>query len=65
MNKDELLKTNQQINNYLEDNKVRALFAELTKEVLLKRPVDPISYLIEYISKRNKRQIVCLQGYDD
>lgn len=49
----------------MEKHKLRHLFAELTKEVLLKRPDDPISYLINYIGKRNKRQIVCIQGYDE
>jgi len=59
------LKSDQQTKNYCEKNKLRPLFAELTKELLLKRPNDPIAYLIEYIEKRNKRQFICLQGYDE
>lgn len=41
------------------------MFVELTKELLLKRPDDPISYLISYLDKRTRKQIVCIQGYDD
>ena len=32
---------------------------------MLKRPDDPINYLIDYIEKRNKRQIICIQGYEE
>ena len=41
------------------------MFSEFTKELLLKRPEDPIDYLIEYIGRRTRRQVVCLQSYDD
>ncbi len=33
--------------------------------MLLKRPDDPINFLIDYIEKRNKRSVICLQGYDE
>lgn len=31
----------------------------------MKRPDNPIEYLINYLDKRPRRLIVCLQGYDD
>jgi hypothetical protein len=33
--------------------------------ILLKKPDDPIQFLIDYLEKRNKRQVICLQGYDE
>lgn len=65
MNKEEALAKDLETKQYIEKNKLRALFSELTKEVIFNRPEDPISFLIEYISKRNKRSIICLQGYDE
>ena len=41
------------------------MFSEFTKELLLKKPDDPISYLINYLEKRTKRQVVCLHCYDN
>ena len=41
------------------------MFSEYTKELLLKRPDDPIEYLISYLERRTRRQIICLQGYDN
>ena len=49
----------------MENNKVRPLFHELTKLLLLKKPEDPIQFLVDYLDKRNKRQIVSLLGYDE
>ena len=33
--------------------------------MLLKRPEEPINFLIDYIEKRNKRSVICVQGYDE
>lgn len=50
---------------YMEKNKVRPLFADLVREVLLRRPDNPIEHLIAYLDKKPRRPIVCLQGYND
>lgn len=31
----------------------------------MKKPDDPIDYLISYLDKRTRKQIVCVHGYDD
>lgn len=49
----------------MESNKLRPLFHELTKLLLLRKPADPIQFLIDYLDKRNKRQIVCINGFDE
>lgn len=49
----------------MEKNKVRSMFGDLVRQVVLKRPDNPIEYLINYLDKRPRRLIVCLQGYDD
>ena len=51
--------------HYMQKNKVRSIFSDLVREVVLKRPENPIEYLINYLDKRPRRLIVCLQGYDD
>lgn len=55
----------QKMKEYMEKNKIRPLLADLVREVLLKRPENPIDHLINYLDKRPRRLIVCLQGYDD
>lgn len=50
---------------YMEKNQVKPMLAELVREVLLKRPDNPIEHLITYLDKRPRRLLLCLQGYDD
>lgn len=64
MQRQEAVKEHINAQTYIEKNKLRPFFSELTKLLLLKKPDDPIKYLIEYLEKRNKRQIVCVNGYD-
>jgi uncharacterized Fe-S cluster-containing radical SAM superfamily protein len=33
--------------------------------VLLNRPENPIEYLIAHLEKRNKRSVICVQGYEE
>ena len=49
----------------MEKNQVRPLFSDLIREVLLKRPENPIEHLIAYLDKRPRRLFICLQGYND
>ena len=41
------------------------MFADLVRAVVLNRPQDPISYMINYLDKNPRRLIICLQGYDN
>ena len=64
MNRSETVRTDTEIKSFIEKNKLRSLFSELTKELVVKQPEDPINYLIDYLFKRNKRQVICINGYD-
>ena len=65
MKREEAVLTDNQVKQYLEKHKIRARMSELTKELLLKQPDDPISYLIAYLEKRTKRQILCIHSFDE
>lgn len=42
MKREEAVLTDQAVKQYMEKNKLRPMFSELTKELLLKKPDDPI-----------------------
>lgn len=65
MNREEALKQDQDVKAYCEKNKLRPLFSELTKRLLLSRPQDPLAFLIKYLENRNPKMVVCVQGYED
>lgn len=65
MNREEALKKDQDVKAYCDKNKLRPLFSELTKRLLLSRPDDPIAFLIKYLENRNPKMVVCVQGYDE
>ena len=65
MKREEAVVADNQVKQYLEKHKIRSRFSEFTKELLLKQPDDPISYLIEYLEKRTRRQIVCIHSFDE
>lgn len=65
MNREEALKRDQDVKNYSEKNKLRPLFSELTKRLLITRPEDPIAFLIKYLENRNPKIVVCVQGYEE
>jgi hypothetical protein len=65
MNREEALKRDQDVKAYIEKNKVRHIFSELTKKLLLNRPEDPLSFLIKYLENRNPKMVICIQGYDE
>lgn len=65
MNREEALKRDQEVKTYIEKHKVRHLFGELTKRLLLNRPEDPVAYLIKYLENRNPKMVICIQGFDE
>jgi adenylate kinase len=65
MNREEALKRDQDVKAYCEKNKLRPLFSELTKRLLVTRPDDPIAFLIKYLENRNPKIVVCIQGYEE
>ena len=65
MNREEALKRDQDVKAYCEKNKLRPLFSELTKRLLLTRPDDPIGFLIKYLENRYPKMVVCIQGYEE
>lgn len=65
MNREEALKRDQEVKTYIEKHKVRHLFGELTKRLLLNRPEDPIAYLVKYLENRHPKMVICIQGFDE
>jgi hypothetical protein len=41
------------------------MFNSLVRELLLRRPEDPIAYLIAFLQGNSQKVVVCLQGYED
>ena len=50
MDKQQKLEYQKKIENYLSREHVYGLFEELTKQLVVKQPDDPISFLIERLS---------------
>ena len=57
MDRIEKLKFQQSIENYFEENKVYELFEKLLKELIVNKPIDPISYMIKRIQTKDMKRI--------
>lgn len=51
MNKVQKYDYNKSIEKYLNDKKVREMFKDLLKKIIVKQPLDPIKFLIDEIEK--------------
>lgn len=52
MNKVQKFEYNKSIELYLNDKKVRELFKDLLKQLIVKQPQDPIQFLIDKFEKQ-------------
>lgn len=55
MNKVQKFEYNKSIERYLNDKKVRELFKDLIKQLIVKQPADPIQYLIDRFEKQESK----------
>ena len=55
MNKVQKFEYNKSIEKYLNDNKVRELFKDLLKQLIVKQPADPIQYLVDRFEKQESK----------
>ena len=63
MNQEERVEYHRETETYFEKNQVKDLFRQMTNQVLLDLPEDPIQYFIDHLRKKSLRKIVCVVGH--
>lgn len=61
MDKQSKLEYQQKVEKYLAENNVYDLFEDLLKNIVIRQPDDPISYMIDKLSEPPSKYIVIQQ----
>lgn len=64
MNQAERVQYHKETETFFEKNQIRDMFAQMTNQILLDLPEDPLTYLIDHIKKRQHKKIICIVGQD-
>lgn len=64
MNQEERVEFHRKTEGYFEKNQIKDLFRQMTKEVLLDLPEDPIQWFIDHLKRKSVRKIICVVGHN-
>lgn len=65
MNHSEKVTYHQKTENYAERHQIRSLFQNLLKELMVKKPEDPFTFLSNYLGDPKKKRVYCIVGKPD
>ncbi len=65
MQKEEKLEFVLKCERYIEERKIRDTFEMLTKELVLRQPADPLTYLINFLESQRILRVFFIHGISD
>ena len=62
MNAEQLVEYQNSVDNYIKDTKMTDFFENMTRLLVLARPVDPITFLIEVLENRSLQRLILVNS---
>jgi len=62
MNSKELVEYQKKVEKYISEHKMTDVFENLTRMLVLSRPADPISFLVDALENRRMQRLILISG---